>query len=94
MQFLHTQFLGGGECLVIVMLEGQANVLLLDDPNFSLYRQGSSFRYFGGWATTSPIRLSPPFRGNWHVIVDLGGKSGLVRAGVRVVHSATRKTLF
>jgi hypothetical protein len=85
MDFLHTDFSGGPRDIALVTLDGQANVMLLDDANFSHYRQGQSFRYHGGWATKSPVRLVPPRLGHWHVVVDFRGQSGAIRAGVRVV---------
>lgn len=88
MDFLHTDFHGGPSDVVLVTLDSQANVMLLDDCNFSPYRQGRTFHYCGGWTTHSPVRLSPPHRGHWHVVVDLGGYGGSVRAGIRVIEGA------
>lgn len=88
MNFLHTEFRGGSESVVIVTLDRQANVMLLDDLAFSAYRAGGRFTYHGGWATTSPVQLRPPSSGHWHVVVDLGGRGGQVRAGIRVVGTA------
>ena len=85
MDFLHTEFHGGNDDVVLVTLDSQANVMLLDDINFSAYRDGRSFNYFGGWATKSPTRLVPPHGSHWHVVVDLGGASGTVRASIRIV---------
>ncbi len=85
MEFLHTDFWGGANAVVLVSLDGQANVMLLDDSSFSAYRHGHSFNYYGGWATQSPVRVSPSHHGHWHVVVDLGGHSGSVRAGVRII---------
>jgi hypothetical protein len=85
MDFLHTDFHGGRDTVVLVTLDGRANVMLLDDLNFSAYQGGRAFNYFGGWATTSPVRLVPPHTDHWHVVVDLGGASGTVRASVRIV---------
>jgi hypothetical protein len=88
MDFLHSEFDGGPGDLVIVTLDRQANVMLLDEVNFSAYRTGSGFSYLGGWATASPVRLRPPTFGHWHVVVDLGGRAGQVRTGIRVVRTA------
>ena len=88
MNFLHTEFSGGPGNVVVVTLDHQANVMLLDDSAFVSYRTGGRFTYHGGWATKSPVQLRPPSLGNWHVIVDLGGRSGEVRAGVRIVGTA------
>ena len=88
MSFLHTEFTGGPDNVVVVTLDRQANVMLLDDHEFSAYRSGARFSYRGGWATQSPVRLKPPAHGHWHVVVDLGGRGGQVRAGIRVVRTA------
>jgi len=84
MNFLHTDFWGGTESTVIVGVDSQCNVLLMTDLDFSDYRSGRPFRYYGGWATHSPAQLVPPHHGHWHVVVDLGGRAGTVRASVRV----------
>jgi len=88
MNFLHTDFEGGPSDTVLVTLDHQANIMLLDDVAFSSYRTGSRFSYCGGWATASPVQLRPPSFGHWHVVVDLGGRSGQVRAGIRIVRTA------
>lgn len=85
MQFLHYQCQAGPEEIIEVSLSRQANVRLLDDSNFSAYRSGRSHRYYGGRATASPVRLSPPYSGHWNVVIDLGGYGGNLRAGVRVI---------
>ncbi len=84
MNFLHSQFDGGTDSIAEITLDSQANVMLLDETNFRSYQRGSTFRYIGGWAKQSPVRLSPSHHGHWHIVVDLGGYSGQVRAGIRV----------
>jgi Domain of unknown function (DUF1883) len=88
MNFLHQEFEVGPEDVVEVTLNGQANVMLLDSANYDRYRKGESFRYHGGLAKVSPARIVPPDHGRWHVVVDLGGFAGKVRAGVRVLEGA------
>lgn len=85
MNYLHQEFEAGPDDLVEVTLDGQANVMLLDGSNYDHYRRGEPFRYYGGLAKVSPIRLVPPRHGRWHVVVDLGGFSGTVRAGMRLL---------
>lgn len=85
MEFLHQELdLQLGD-VVEVTLDSRANVMLLDPRNFSNYKQGISYRYYGGHAEKSPVRLSPPHSGKWYVVVNLGGYAGTVRAGVRVI---------
>lgn len=86
MTFLHSEFTGGPGDVALVTLDRQANAMLLDPSAFSAYRRGGSFSYHGGWATRSPVRLVPPHHGNWHVVVDLGGHAGNIRAAIRVIH--------
>jgi uncharacterized protein DUF1883 len=82
MQFLHSEFMIGSDSVIQVVLDKQANVRLLDDANFSNYRSGRAYRFLGGRAVKSPVRLSPPHYARWHVVVDLGGRSGSLRASI------------
>jgi len=88
MNFLHWEIEGGPDDTVEVTLDGQANVMLLDQINYDLYRKGQSFRYHGGLAQTSPFRQIPPHQGRWHLVVDLGGFTGRVHAAVAVLQGA------
>ena len=70
---------------VEVTLDKQANVRLLDESNFNKYKRGQKHTYHGGQAKSSPIRLTPPQSGHWHLVIDLGGYPGTVHASVRTV---------
>lgn len=84
MKFLHWDMNAGPDNVIQVELDRQANVLLMDDSNFSSYRGGRRYRYYGGLAKRSPISLVPPHTGHWHVVVNLGGYGGSVRASVSI----------
>ena len=86
MKFLHNEYPDlGPENIIEVTLDKQANVSLLDDSNFYRYRNGERFEYRGGLATHSPVFISPPYRGRWHLVVDLGSYAGSVSVGTRVM---------
>lgn len=85
MNFLHYEVNLDSNNIVEVTLDKQANVRLMDDVNFSLYKSGQRHHYYGGSAKQSPVRLKPPSSGHWNVVIDLGGYSGTVRASVKVV---------
>lgn len=86
MNFLHYELdLAIGD-VVEVTLDRQANVRLLDQSNFDRYRRGQQHTYRGGLVTQSPLRLASPSAGHWHLVVDLGGYGGSVRASVRTLH--------
>jgi hypothetical protein len=84
MQFLHWEVQASPSNVIVVTLNKQANVRLLDDHNYSNYRSGQQHHYYGGLAKSSPVTLRAPHSGRWHVVVDLGGYSGNVQAGVTV----------
>jgi hypothetical protein len=89
MNFLHYEFnLSSGD-FVEVTLDKQANVRLLDPANYSKYRNGEQHRYYGGLAKESPVRIPAPHAGHWHLIIDLGGYAGTVRASARVLQGAS-----
>lgn len=88
MNFLHYEFDLGENDSVEVILDKQANVRLLDDANFASFRDGRQYHYYGGLAKVSPVKLVAPRAGHWHVVVDLGGYAGTVRATARVLQGA------
>lgn len=85
MEHFHSAVQAGPRAAVQVTLDKAARVLVMDSLNYSAYRSGGRFRYYGGWARVSPCRIAPPHNGQWHVVVDLEGCAGTIRAGVSVV---------
>jgi hypothetical protein len=83
--FLHYELDAGPNNIIQVTLDKQANVRLLDSNNFQRYSSGQQHNYYGGLAKVSPVNLSAPYYGHWHLVIDLGGYGGTVRASVRVI---------
>ncbi len=81
MNFLHYEMDAGPDDPIEVSIDHPANVQLMDPPNFRNYKNRKEFRYFGGHAEASPVRLPPPRQGHWHLAIDLGGGPG--RSGPR-----------
>jgi len=87
MKFIHsTVTTEEGDAIRVTLRGTEANVMVMDDINFRSYRSGGRFTYFGGHYKQSPAVIRPPLSGHWNVIVDLGGRSGEVRAVVSVIH--------
>ena len=84
MNYLHYELDVDADDTVLVELDRQANVRLMDSINYQKYRKGQRHQYYGGLATHSPARLQAPHSGHWHVVIDLGGYAGTVRASVQV----------
>lgn len=85
MNFLHYKLYLSPKDIVEVTLDKQANVRLLDGLNFQNYKKGSRHRYYGGLAKVSPLKLKAPHSGHWHLVIDLGGYPGRVKASVRKI---------
>ncbi len=73
-----------GSVVVVTLRGNAANVQLLDSSAYSSYKSGRQYRYVGGLAKSSPVRLAVPHDGRWFVTVDLIGLRGSVRSGVQV----------
>lgn len=73
-----------GSMIVVTLDDNAANVRLLDSPNFAQYQRGQPHQWYGGQAQVSPVRLSVPSNGHWHVVIDLMGLGGQVRSSVFV----------
>jgi hypothetical protein len=73
--------------VVEVKLNAVANVRLMDSLNFTNYKNGVKHIYTGGVVRQSPIRLSIPSLGHWHVTVDTQGIQGSdnISASVKVI---------
>ena len=85
MRHLHYEFEAGPNDIIEVTLDKRANVFLLDRVNYQNFSAGRRYKYQGGLATQSPVRLSPPRQGHWYVVVHLGGYGGTVRASARLI---------
>lgn len=88
MKFIHND-LGQrkrGEIVEVTLTSG-ANVRLMDNSNFTNYKNGRKHRYQGGLAKQSPTRLQIPNSGHWHIAIDMQGLRGSTRASIRILPS-------
>ena len=71
--------------IVEVQLSAAANVRLMDSSNYNNYKNGRRHRYYGGYVTRSPYRITVPSSGHWYLTIDLGGYAGTVKHSARVL---------
>ncbi len=84
MQILHYHFkLREGDA-IRVTLDHQANVRLMDDANFKLFKSKAQYQFIGGHARTSPVVLAAPGDGHWNVVIDADGHESELHATVEV----------
>jgi hypothetical protein len=72
---------GGGT--VEVTLGYAANVLILNEENYVLYKENKPRRFIGGYIERSPYRVALPEDGRWFAIIDSGSLFSKIRALVR-----------
>ena len=74
---------------VEVSISAAANVFLVDSANYSSFRAGRDFRYFGGLFKQTPVPLTIPSDGHWWVVIHLWGLNvPSVRHSIRDLPSA------
>lgn len=76
--------------VVEITLSAINNVRLMTARNFDLFTQVQPYKYIGGVAKSSPVRLTIPESGHWHVIVDMEGLPGLAESSLKVIPQAPR----
>jgi len=82
MNFIHArEYLNGGD-VVVLSCDTQCNFRIVDDSNFSAFKRGSQFKYYGGYFKGFPARIAVPHAGNWNVVVDLGGAAANIKYSI------------
>jgi len=71
--------------VIEITLSAVANVRLLNSSNFERFTETLKHQFLGGVAKKSPIRLTIPDSGHWHVVVDMEGHKGVAESSVRIV---------
>ncbi|MFA7416187.1 MAG: DUF1883 domain-containing protein [Rhizobium sp.] len=77
--------------VIEVTLSAVNNVRLMTASNFQRFRETLDFKYLGGVAKKSPIRLTIPEGGHWHLIVDMEGHHGLADSSVKMIASPAQQ---
>jgi len=58
---------------------------MTDDSNFSRYKRGESYSYYGGFFKEFPAILTPPHSGYWNITLDLAGGSASIKYSINVI---------
>ena len=73
--------------VIEITLSAIANVRLMTAPNFAAYKQAMKHQFIGGVAKKSPIKLTIPQAGHWHVVVDMEGHHGHAVSSIRIIET-------
>ncbi|MGF0540528.1 DUF1883 domain-containing protein [Agrobacterium sp. ES01] len=71
--------------IIEVTLSAVNNVRLMTAPNFQRFKEGLDYKYLGGVAKKSPVKLTIPDTAHWHLVVDMEGHHGLAESAVKMV---------
>lgn len=85
MKYLVVNYYFSSRDKVNVILSNQANVKLMDFINYSNYKCGKAYTYYGGLQLIRSLDWTPPYPGWWYVIIDLGGYAGSVAASAKLI---------
>jgi hypothetical protein len=84
MEFIHAREYLASNQHVRVDCDTECNVMLTDDNNFSRFKRGESYTYYGGFFKKFPAILKPPHAGSWNITLDLGGATASIRYSITV----------
>lgn len=80
--------------IVEITLSAVGNVRLMTEANFQRFKEVLDFKYLGGIARVSPVRLIIPEAGHWHVVIDEEGHHALADSELKIVNSAKRRRII
>lgn len=63
--------------IIEVTLSAVNNVRLMTPTNFQRFKETLDYKFLGGVAKKSPLKIVIPESGHWHLIVDMEGHHGL-----------------
>lgn len=75
MKFQYWQFSAGSRDVIQLRIEGTADVFLVDGQGLRAFQSGDSFTYYGGCYRSGAVRLSPPRRDTWYLVLCPGQSS-------------------
>ncbi|MDO9416935.1 DUF1883 domain-containing protein [Pararhizobium sp.] len=73
-----------------VTLSAVANVRLMNTYHFTAYKEALKHQFIGGVAKKSPIVITIPQTGDWHLVVDGEGHGGLAKSSIKLVDRTPR----
>jgi hypothetical protein len=79
--------------IIEVSLNAVNNVRLMTSGNYQRFTEMLDFKYLGGVAKISPLRVIIPETSHWHLIVDCEGHLDLAESSVKMIPPRTATLL-
>ncbi|XUY25742.1 DUF1883 domain-containing protein [Agrobacterium sp. rho-8.1] len=71
--------------IIEVSLNAVNNVRLMTSGDYQRFIEMLDFKYLGGVAKRSPLRVTVPETSHWHLIVDCEGHHTLAESAVKIL---------
>ena len=71
--------------IIEVTLSAVNNVRLMTPGNFQRFKETLDYKFLGGVAKKSPLKIAIRESGHWHLIVDMEGHHGLAESKVKMI---------
>lgn len=71
--------------IIEVTLSAVNNVRLMTPGNLQRFKETLDYKFLGGVAKKSPLKIAIPESGHWHLIVDMEGHHGLAESKVKMI---------
>ncbi|MDD3294122.1 MAG: DUF1883 domain-containing protein [Geobacteraceae bacterium] len=85
MNFIHSKKQLNKGDVVELACDSTCNFMLTDDRNFSSYKKGELFGYYGGHFTDFPARITTPHSGQWNIIIDSPNGGPIDSYSIRII---------
>ena len=90
MYHLHKMIRLGGGDTIQVGLTAPAQVMLMDESNYTAYADGDDFEYYGREVKRTPFEIKSPCAGLWHLVIEQVDKEAPLSASVQIVARRSR----
>jgi hypothetical protein len=85
MQYIHYKIKADKDQVVQITTDHEASIKLMDTFNYAKFQKGKTCDFFGGAYPASTVEFRVHKLDEWHVVIDLEGRAGFVKASVNLI---------
>jgi hypothetical protein len=85
MNHLHKYLTLSQNDMLKIHLSNPAQVMLLDDKNYSLYKDEMEYDYYGKLVKRSPFIIKAPHVGDWHLVIEQADSRQDLSVNVQII---------
>lgn len=85
MNHLHKYLSLNRNDMLKIHLSSPAHVMLLDDENYTLYKDEKEYDFYGKLAKRSPFAIKAPYAGSWHLVIEQADSRQDLSVNVQII---------